>query len=109
MKLSAGTSTSSPACTPGEPQRHVQRGRAVDHGHGDTSRPLMRRQLRLEPIDESPHGGDESGVEALLQIGPLVAGKVGSCSATVPAPTTRRMAATICAASAGDGRRAHRL
>ena len=75
MKVSAGTSTSSSGPDTGRDQRHVQGRGAVDDGdrvgHADVG-----GRLALEALDEGPDRGHPVGVEALLDVLPLVAGEM---------------------------------
>ncbi len=58
-------------------ERHVKRGRAVDGGHG-VGHAHVRRHLALEATHEGPGRGHPVGVEAFLDVLPLVAGEVGN-------------------------------
>ena len=56
---------------PGEQQRDVQSGGAVDDRHG-MSRPRVSRKIRFEPVDELADGRDKRGIEAFPEVLPLV-------------------------------------
>ncbi len=55
-------------------QRHVQRGGTVDDRHRMTGAGIGRK-IGLEAVNIAAHRGDEGGIQAILQIGPLVAGE----------------------------------
>jgi len=70
----------------------MQRGRAV-HDRHDVSGASEGGELGLETLDESPHGGHERRIEALLEIAPLVAGEarlVQGCALRADDCTYRR-------------------
>src|SRR6185312_15359850 len=56
----------------GQQQADMQRRRAVDDGDG-VCRAGDLRHLLLEARDEAADGGDEGGVEAFLEVTPLIA------------------------------------